>query len=96
MTFAELQEACRILGLGERATLREIKTRHKELVKRYHPDTGNTDEPAMIRRINAAHRVIQDYISGYQFSFTEAEFYEQHPDERIRQQFENDPIWGNG
>ncbi len=94
MTFADLQEARSILGLGEHATLREIKTRHRELVKRFHPDTGITSDSAMIRRINAAYRVVQDYITGYQFSFAEGEFYKQHPDERIRQQFVNDPIWG--
>ncbi len=96
MTFDDIRETRRILGLEERATLREIKTRHRELVKQHHPDAGSTDDPTMIRKINAAYRVIQDYLTGYQFSFTEGEFYEQHPDERLRQQFGNDPIWGKG
>jgi DnaJ-class molecular chaperone len=37
MTFTEQEAARQILGLGERATLGEIKSRHKALVKRHHP-----------------------------------------------------------
>lgn len=94
MTYSDLQEALRVLGLEERVTLREIKTRHKELVKRYHPDTGNTDEPEKIRQVNAAYRIVLDYVTGYRFACTSEEFYEQNPEERLRQQFSNDPVWG--
>jgi len=94
MTFADLQEAIRILGLGERASIREIKARHRELVKRHHPDTGNSSDPEMIRQVNAAYRVLLDYVSGYRFSFAENEFYDQNPEERIWMQFADDPLWG--
>lgn len=94
MTYADLQEAIRVLEVGDRATIREIKSRHRELVKRHHPDTGNTAEPEMIRQVNAAYRVLLDYVSGYSFSFAEDEFYEQNPEERIRMQFADDPLWG--
>lgn len=94
MTFVDLQEACRILGLGERATLQEIKARHKELVKRCHPDTGNASDPEMIRQVNAAYRFLLDYVSAYRFSFAEDEFYEQNPEARIWRQFADDPLWG--
>ena len=94
MTYADLQEARRVLGLEERTSLKEIKARHKELVKRYHPDTGNSNEPEMIRKVNAAYRIIQDYVAVYRFSFSQEEFYEQNPEERLRQQFAHDPVWG--
>ena len=94
MTYAELHEARIVMGLGERATLKEIKTRHRELVKRHHPDTGNTDDPETIRNVNAAYRVLIDYVTAYRFSFTEDEFYEQNPEERIWMQFADDPLWG--
>lgn len=82
ITYTLLQEALRILGLGERATLREIKARHRELVKRHHPVVGDTNDPEVIRQINADYRVILDY-----FSFAEDVFYEQNSEERFRQQF---------
>ncbi|TGU70301.1 J domain-containing protein [Geomonas terrae] len=87
MTYANLQEALQILGLGERATLGEIKARHRELVKRHHPDADAQGDPERIRLINAAYRIVSEYIAGYRFSFTEDEFYEQNPDERLRNQF---------
>lgn len=65
-------------------------------VKRHHPDAGNSGDPDAIRKVNAAYRVLQDCVTGYRFSFAEEEFYEQNPEERIRQQFMNDPLWGKG
>lgn len=93
MTYSNLREALRVLGLGERATLKEIKSRHRELVKRHHPDTGTTGDPDTIRQVNTAYKIIQDYVSEYRFSFTENEFYEQNPEARIRMQFADDPLW---
>jgi DnaJ-class molecular chaperone len=94
MTYNDLQEALRVLGLGERASLKEIKARHRELVKRHHPDSGNASEPEIIRQVNAAYRIVYDYVSAYRFSFAEDEFYEQNPEERILMQFADDPLWG--
>lgn len=94
MTYAELHEAIRVLGVGERASMKEIKARHRELVKRHHPDTGATGEMEMMRDVNFAYKIIQDYVSNYRFSFAESEFYEQSPEERIWQQFADDPLWG--
>lgn len=94
MTFADLQEALVILGLSGRSTLREIKTRHRELVKRYHPDTGNADDPELIRKVNAAYRILLDYVAEYRFSFDEEEFYEQNPEEQLRRQFMDVQLWG--
>ena len=94
MIYTDLQEALRVLGLGERATLKEIKARHRELAKRHHPDTGTSDDPEMIRGVNAAYSIIFEYVSAYRFSFAETEFYEQNPEERIWMQFADDPLWG--
>lgn len=95
MTYRELQAALQILGLGERASLAEIKARHRALVKQCHPDSGNADDGERIRQVNAANRLLQAYVSAYRFSFAEDEFYEQNPDERLRRQFMTDPLWGD-
>jgi DnaJ-class molecular chaperone len=94
MTYHDLRNALEIFGLSGRATLREIKGRHRELVKRHHPDRGGEAEPERIRLINAAHKVLMEYCEGYAFSFEEAEFYRQNPEERLRVQFADDPLWG--
>ncbi len=94
MTFKDLQQALAVFGLSERATLGEIKTRHRELVKRYHPDSRGDHEAEPIKVINSAYAVLRAYCDQYSFSFSEEEFYEQNPDERLRRQFARDPIWG--
>ena len=95
MTYQELKMALEIFGLGERVTLNEIKRRHRELVKLHHPDAGNEGHPEQIRRVNAAHQVLLDYVTQYSFSFAEEEFYEQNPEEQLRRQFMDDPLWSN-
>jgi DnaJ-class molecular chaperone len=94
VTYAELLDSLLVFGLGERATLREIRTRHRELVKRFHPDVGKEGMPEQIRKINAAYQVLREYVEAYRFSFSEDEFYEQNTEERIRRQFMTDPLWG--
>ncbi len=96
MTYADLQEALRVLGLGEQVTLKELKTRYREMVKRHHPDAGIAGDPEIIRKVNAAYGVLLDYVAAYRFSFVEEEFYEQNPEERLRRQFTEDPLWGKG
>lgn len=93
MRYEDLQRALDIFCLPERATLKEIKARHRALVKRCHPDTGGIDTER-IREINEAYRVLNAYCGAYQFSFSRAEFLRQNPDEWFRHQFGKDPIWG--
>ena len=96
MTYEELEHARNLLGLGNRATIREIRTRHRHLVKQHHPDSGSAPDQEFIREINRAYQIITAYLAEYRISFTEQEFYEQCPDEFIRRQFRDDPVWGNG
>lgn len=94
MTFNDLQEALEIFALSDRATLKEIKARHRELVRLHHPDTGKKADKERIKLVNAAYTILAEYVADYRFSFSEEEFYLQNPEERLRRQFENDPLWG--
>ena len=94
MTYKELQLALAVFGIEDRASLRQIKSRHRELVKRHHPDLGAPADSAEMKKVNEAYRVLLDYLSDYRFSFAEGEFYEQNPDERLRRQYFDDPLWG--
>lgn len=51
-----------ILGVSEDATLIDIKTSYRLLVKKYHPDrnSGNEIESEMIKKINIAFEVLSD------------------------------------
>lgn len=94
MNYSELSKAQKMLGLGERASIKEIKDRYRELARQHHPDAGGEESEAM-QEINAAHALLLAYLADYRFSFAEEEFYEQQPEERLRRQFSDDPLWGN-
>jgi hypothetical protein len=94
MTYRTLQDALAVFGLGERATLKQIKARHRTLAKAYHPDRGESADPLAMQRVNAAYRILLAYCEGYRFCFSEAEFLEQVPEERLRRQFGWDSVWG--
>ncbi|MBN2644698.1 MAG: J domain-containing protein [Desulfuromonadaceae bacterium] len=94
MDFAQLEQACKLFGLHDRASLKEIKTRHKQLVLRHHPDTSRTSDDSVIKEINEAYRLLSHYCANYRFSFSKEEFFEQNPEERLREQFAYDPVWG--
>jgi curved DNA-binding protein CbpA len=93
MNYNELLKAQKMLGLGERASLSQIKERYRELARQHHPDAGGESEA--MQEINAAYALLLSYLADYRFSFAEEEFYEQQPEERLRRQFGDDPLWGN-
>jgi len=94
MIYRELEAALSILGLGQRASLAEIRNRYHQLAREHHPDGGTARESDQIQRINAAYRLLRDYCAGYRYDFGEAEFYEQDPEARLQRQFAEDPVWG--
>lgn len=93
MEYNDLEVALKIFSLTDRANLKEIKAKHKELVRKFHPDTGCNDNDK-IRQVNEAYQIIIGYCSNYRFAFSRDEFMEQCPEERLRQQFADDPVWG--
>ena len=94
MTYQNFKKAVSIFELGERANLAQIKDKQRELVKAHHPDSAQNSDPEAIREINSAYEILTEYCNNYQFRFSEEEFLEQTPDERLRRQFGWDPVWG--
>lgn len=93
MSYLEFEQALKLFDLGSGATLAEIKKRHRQLAKRYHPDSADQGDGETMRRINAAYRLLHDYCSNYRFSFSRESYLEQNPEERLQEQFGCDPIW---
>ena len=94
MQYLELRAALEVFDFSERISLRQIKDRYRELVRRYHPDRGSDADPEQIRKINEAYRVLRAYCHDYQFDCSHSEFLEQNPEERLREQFAVDSLWG--
>ncbi len=78
-TFEEIEWARKILGLGQRATLEEIKSAYRNACKRYHPDhrvsnssSNATEEKGLnlnreMQEINRAYSILQEFIKNYRY-----------------------------
>lgn len=75
--FEQIDEARKILGLNETASLEEIRNAFRSLVLKYHPDRCNDKDKKcceeILKKINHAKDVIGDYCANYRFSFKESE-----------------------
>ena len=73
MNFKEIDEARKMLDLGETATMRDIKDAYRRLALKYHPDRceggKREDHEAMFKKITVAHETIMSLCAGYRYSF---------------------------
>ena len=93
LSFNELDQARRQLGLDERSTLNEIKTAYHLLVKKYHPDRNQGSEMEVVenmKRINRAYHLIMDYCRNYRFSFLKQDFELNYPELNFQERFKDD------
>ena len=90
--FKEIDEARRLLGLCEVATLKEVKSAYRKLAHRHHPDkrsgiTGEETEETM-KRLNWAYKLLTDYCNNYKYSFKEEDVARAYPhDEYLRRYY---------
>jgi len=73
--FKQVDEARRLLGLDETATLEEIKQAYRQLSLKYHPDRlqGKEKKHAeeTMKKINHARDILLAYCANYRFPFKE-------------------------
>jgi len=83
VNFNEIDEARRVLGLGEAATLKEIKSAYRRLAHRHHPDKHGsaTEEIDTMKKLNRAYKILMDYCNDYKYSFKEKDVTRTYPDE---------------
>ncbi len=94
MSYDDLVAALAEFDLPAQVTLKKIRARHRELVRRYHPDRGASSDNDKIRSINAAYKILNEYVSEYRFDFSQETFFAQYPEERLREQFYDVGLWG--
>lgn len=74
LSFDTLVKAKTLLGLHDKATLSEIKTRYKHLMQQWHPDKHPNDPDTahtMSTQINEAYAALLEYCSNYEYNFDE-------------------------
>jgi DnaJ-class molecular chaperone len=90
--FSEIEEARKILALGEAATLKEIKSAYRRMAHRHHPDkrsgSGRAESETM-KRLNWAYKLLLDYCSDYKYSFKEEDIARTYPDDEYLRTFKD-------
>ena len=75
--FRQIDEARKLLGLGEEASIEEIKRALRDLTLKYHPyrckDKDKKDCEEIFKKINSAKEIILNYCANYRYSFKEKE-----------------------
>lgn len=59
----DVQEACAIFALKAPTGAKNLKTKYLELVKKNHPDVAPDASPDVIKRINVAYKILQEYAA---------------------------------
>ncbi len=89
-TYTDIKEASHTLGLIGIETRDEIKKKYLKLSKKHHPDMTDGDSE-LFQKINSAYKLLEEYMKEYKFSFSQKEFYEQHP---YAKEYHGDLMWG--
>jgi len=88
--------ARKTLGLGEKASLKEVKEAYRNLAKQHHPDKSGSGGEEHMAKISDAHKVLIDYLEAYKYSFKLDDILEQNPQWRWERNYAEDPLWGAG
>jgi preprotein translocase subunit Sec63 len=97
--FERLQTARETIGLGEEATMDEIRHAFHDAIRRWHPDKAGDSTGALhvekSRVILDAYRTITDYCAAYKISFSRETVNRYRPfEESWWEQYGHDPMWG--
>lgn len=100
LSAAEIDKARRVLDLGEKASLKEIKTAYRSLSKKWHPDRCREEDQKLchekMKEINRAYETIMKYVENYSYSFAGDKVSEEDPGAFWKKRFGGDPSWGGG
>jgi DnaJ-class molecular chaperone len=90
--FEDIDEARKLLGLSETATLKEIKSAYRRLAHEYHPDkqdgASESGEQRM-KKINWAYQLLVNYCQDYKYSFREEDIAKTYPHDEYLRKFHN-------
>jgi len=98
--FEKLMKAKTLLGLHDKSSLLEIKSRYRALMHLHHPDQNPEtidSSTKMSSSINDAYETIMKYINSYEYSFDEESIQKTcfTPDEWWRHKFGPDNFNSN-
>jgi len=96
----QIDEARKILGLSEYATLTEIKDAYRKFAIKYHPDKCEDKDKKecenMFKKLAHANDILMSYCAGYKYSFREKDVKRNAIDEEFYKHLKRfyDGWWG--
>jgi curved DNA-binding protein CbpA len=99
--WTKIREAADLLGLGEKASLAEVKKAYRRMSKKYHPDLQNEIEQSVemikMHKLAEAYQVLLRYCTEYRFSFVPGENEQFEAEDWWLERFgKDDHHWGKG
>ena len=100
LTFGEIDQARKILGLEDEVTLAEIKEAYRKLAMKYHPDRCKGKRKLMceemFKKINNAYKALMSYCISCRFSLKKEEIEKTDIDKAAYEQVKRfyDDWWG--
>jgi DnaJ-class molecular chaperone len=81
--FEEIDWARSTLGLGEAASLKEIKRTYRKLAFLYHPDKAGIEAESAerMKKLNRAYQVLMHYCARFHYTFREEDVARAYPEE---------------
>jgi curved DNA-binding protein CbpA len=92
-----IERARKVLGLGDRATLAEMKKAYRRLSKKHHPDTRGAipeGDREMMYRLTDAYNLLMRYCEAYRFPLAPPENHIYDAEDWWLDRFGEDPLWG--
>ncbi|MGA1874380.1 MAG: J domain-containing protein, partial [bacterium] len=83
----------KLLGLGEEASINQIKAAYRTLAKKYHPDTTQEAKEVAeetMRKLNDAFQTLMEYSLHFPLPFKKEEMRTLDPEELLYEQFKDD------
>ncbi len=98
--WANIKAAADLLGLGEKASLAEIKKAYRRLSRKHHPDmqkipNQETEEIAMYD-LTEAYQTLLQYCAGYRFPLLPGDGEQLEAEDWWFERFGQDHLWGKG
>ncbi len=97
--WQKISAAAKLLGLDDKATLKEIKKAYRAASKKYHPDTAATkksedDAGTTMHEIVSAYELLQEYCKNYTYPLVPPENEDMEVEDWWMDRFGQDPLWG--
>ena len=98
--WAEIQAAAKLLGLGEKASLAEIKKAYRRLSKKHHPDVQKSAKQkagkVAMHELSEAYQTLLHYCTHYRFPLKPGENEQLDAEDWWFERFGQDHLWGKG